>query len=109
MSERNLQPLKGFRDFLPQDAIKRNWLKQKLSAIFENWGYDPIETPTLESLDLFKGLIGEDEKLFYSFKDRGDRNVVLRYDQTVPACRVVALHQNDLAFPFRRYQIGPSE
>ena len=104
----NLQPLKGFRDFLPKDAISRNWLKQKLSAIFEAWGYDPIETPTLESLDLFKGLIGEDEKLFYSFKDRGDRNVVLRYDQTVPACRVVALHQNDLAFPFRRYQIQPN-
>lgn len=108
MSQINLQPLKGFRDFLPQDAIKRNWLKQRLSVIFEAWGYDPIETPTLESLDLFKGLIGEDEKLFYSFKDRGDRNVVLRYDQTVPACRVVALHQNDLAFPFRRYQVQPN-
>jgi histidyl-tRNA synthetase len=70
----------------------------------EAWGFEPIETPTLESYEVFKGEIGEDEKLFYKFTDHGDRQVMLRYDQTVPTCRYVAANQNDLVFPFRRYQ-----
>ena len=57
-----IQTLKGFRDFLPQEAIKRNWLINKIRDTFEAWGFDPLETPTLEPLELFKGQIGQDEK-----------------------------------------------
>lgn len=102
------QTLKGFRDFLPEAAIKRNFLRDKIRAVFERWGYDPIETPTLEYLEVFEGVIGEDEKLFFKFEDQGGRKVALRYDQTVPACRVVGQYQNDLPTPFRRYQIQPA-
>ncbi len=99
------QTLKGFRDFLPEEATKRNWLKAKLKEIFELWGYDPLETPTLEPLELFMGQIGEDEKLFFSFTDQGGRRVALRYEQTLPAVRVVSQYLNQLTFPFKRYQI----
>jgi histidyl-tRNA synthetase len=99
------QTLKGFRDFLPEEARKRAWLKAKMVEVFEKWGYQPLETPTLEPLELFQGQIGEDEKLFYKFKDQGDRDVALRYDQTVPTCRVIGQYFNQIVFPFRRYQI----
>ncbi|MFZ5535124.1 MAG: histidine--tRNA ligase [Patescibacteria group bacterium] len=101
-------PLKGFRDFLPAEAAKRKWLRDKLSGIFTSWGFAPLETPTLEPLEIFVGAIGEDEKLFFKFKDQGERDVALRYDQTVPTCRVIAQYQNQLAFPFKRYQIQPA-
>ena len=103
-----MQTLKGFRDFLPQDAQKRQWLKDKIIEVFELWGYDPLETPTLEPLELFAGQIGEEEKLFFKFKDPGGRNVALRYDQTVPVCRVVGQYYRELPMPFRRYQIQPA-
>jgi len=102
------QTLKGFRDFLPQEAAKRLWFKNKLISIFESWGYLPLETPTLEPAELFAGQVGEGEKLFYRFKDQGEREVALRYDQTVPACRVVSQYTNQLVFPFKRYQIQPA-
>ncbi|KKP51862.1 MAG: Histidyl-tRNA synthetase [Candidatus Woesebacteria bacterium GW2011_GWB1_33_38] len=99
-----IQTLKGFRDFLPSEVYKRNWVKDIMIKTAERWGYEPIETPTLESYSLFKGEVGEDEKMFYKFKDLGDREVMLRYDQTVPTCRFVANNQNSLVFPFKRYQ-----
>jgi histidyl-tRNA synthetase len=102
------QTLKGFRDFLPKEALKRNWLREKISEVFELWGYDPLETPTLEPLELFAGQIGEDEKLFFKFKDPGGRDVALRYDQTVPASRVVGQYSQQLPMPFKRYQIQPA-
>lgn len=104
MTQKVLQTLKGFRDFLPVDTAKRVWVKNKMIQVAERWGYEPIETPTLEPYSLFKGEIGEDEKLFYKFTDNGDREVMLRYDQTVPTCRYVATNQNNLTFPFKRYQ-----
>ncbi len=67
MQNNKIQTLKGFRDFLPEEALKRQWLKNKLVEIFEVWGYDPMETPTLEPLEIFKGQVGEDEKLFFQF------------------------------------------
>lgn len=100
-----IQNLKGFRDFLPMEAKKRQWLKNKITETFELWGYDPLETPTLEPLELFAGQIGEDEKLFFQFKDQGGRDVALRYDQTVPTCRVVGQYNQLLPMPFKRYQI----
>jgi histidyl-tRNA synthetase len=99
------QTLKGFRDFLPEEAKKRQWLKEQMIKVFEKWGYEPLETPTLEPLDIFKGQIGEDEKLFFRFKDLGGRDVIMRYDQTVPSCRVIGQYFDKFVFPFRRYQI----
>ncbi|HUS60312.1 MAG TPA: histidine--tRNA ligase [Nevskiaceae bacterium] len=99
------QTLKGFRDFLPEEAIKRQYLEDKIRRVFELYGYDPLETPALEYLETFKGQIGEGEKLFYKFKDQGDRWVALRYDQTVPVCRVVAQYPDKITLPFKRYQI----
>ena len=104
----SVQTLKGFRDFLPSEAQKRRFLRSRMEQIFEKWGYQPLETPTVEPLELFAGEIGEDEQLFYRFKDWGDRDVMLRYDQTAPTCRVIGEKFNDLVFPFRRYQIQPA-
>jgi len=89
---------------LPTETVKRQWVKNKMVEVAERWGYEPIETPTLEPFALFEGEIGEDEKLFYKFTDNGGREVMLRYDQTVPTCRYVANNLNSLVMPFRRYQ-----
>ena len=102
------QLLKGFRDFLPKEAAKRQWLKEKIRLTCESWGFEPLETPTLEPLELFEGQIGEDEKLFFKFEDQGGRKVALRYDQTVPTCRVVGQNYQKLPMPFKRYQIQPA-
>lgn len=107
MAKQDTQTLKGFRDILPDEVWKRQWLKTILTFVFENWGFEPIETPTLEPLEIFEGQVGEDEKLFYKFKDYGDRNVALRYDQTVPTVRFLGNNLNELTFPFKRYQIAP--
>src|SRR3989338_1989688 len=108
MPNEKFQKVKGMRDFLPEEARKRQWLKEKITKIFELWGYDPLETPTLEKIEIFQGQIGEDEKLFFKFKDLGGRNVILRYDQTVPTCRVVARFAKEMVIPFKRYQIQPA-
>jgi len=105
MQKQSLQTLKGFRDILPSDAAARQWVKNIMISTAEKWGYVPIETPTLEPFELFAGEIGEDEKLFYQFKDNGGREVVMRYEQTIPTCRYVASNFNSLTFPFRRYQV----
>lgn len=99
------QILKGFRDFLPAEALKRQYAVDIIRRTFERYGFEPIETPAIEYLDVFTGNIGEDEHLFYKFKDTGGRDVALRYDQTVPTCRFIAQHFNELSFPFKRYQI----
>ncbi len=104
-AKKKIRTLKGFRDFIPEEAIKREWLREKMIEVFIQWGYDPIETPTLEPLELFEGEIGEDEKLFFKFEDLGGRKVAMRYDQTVPTVRFVGENLNDIALPFRRYQI----
>lgn len=105
MSKIKPQTLKGFRDFLPKEAMARMWMKNIMIKVCESWGYEPLETPTLEPLELFQGQIGDDEKLFFKFKDQGNRDVALRYDQTVPTCRVIGQYYPKLVFPFRRYQI----
>lgn len=98
--------LKGFRDFLPQEARKRNYVLAKLKSVFESFGFEPLETPTLEYEEILAGKYGEEgEKLMYRFEDNGGRRVAMRYDQTVPLSRVVAQYQNELPIPFKRYQI----
>src|SRR5438045_1569876 len=104
--EQRIQPrtLKGFNDYLPEQAAKRQRLQEQLRHVFERWGYQPLETPTVEYLDVLLGRYGaEAEKLIYRFQDHGGRDVALRYDQTVPFARVVAQYPN-LPKPFRRYQ-----
>lgn len=99
------QNLKGFRDFLPGEALKRKYVIQKITEVFELFGYDPLETPALEYSDVLLGKYGEEgDKLMYRFKDNGGRDVALRYDQTVPASRVVAQYP-EITKPFKRYQI----
>lgn len=101
------QTLKGFRDFLPKEAIARQWLIGKIVEVFERFGFDPLETPAIEYEEVLLGKYGEEgDKLLYRFQDKGERNVALRYDQTVPAARVVAQYP-DLPKPFKRYQIQP--
>ena len=97
--------LKGFRDFNAPQVWQRQYLMGKIVAVFERFGFEPLETPAIEYLETFENSIGEDEKLFFRFKDAGDREVALRYDQTVPTCRYVALNINNLVLPYKRYQL----
>ncbi|MCL5435038.1 MAG: histidine--tRNA ligase [Patescibacteria group bacterium] len=100
------QTLKGFRDFLPKDAKKREYVINALKKVFESYGFEPLETPSLEYEEILAGKYGtEGDKLMYKFEDNGKRKIALRYDQTVPLARVVAEYQNDLPMPFKRYQI----
>ncbi|HYC80079.1 MAG TPA: histidine--tRNA ligase [Candidatus Binatia bacterium] len=101
------QVLKGFRDYLPQEQIARRKIINKISEVYERFGFAPMETPALESFELLKGKIGEDEKLIYKFEDNGGREVALRYDLTVPLARVIA-NNPELPKPFKRYQVGNS-
>jgi len=100
------QTLKGFRDFLPIEAKKRQFVIDTLKKVFESYGFEPLETPALEYEEILMGKYGEEgDKLMYKFEDNGKRKVALRYDQTVPLARVVAQYQNELPMPFKRYQI----
>lgn len=99
--------LKGFRDFLPAEARKRQYVIDTLRKVFESYGFEPLETPALEYAEILEGKYGEEgEKLMYKFEDKGGRKVAMRYDQTVPLARVVAQYQNRLSLPFKRYQIS---
>jgi len=100
------QTLKGFRDFLPTEAKKRQFVIDTLKEVFELYGFEPLETPGLEYEEVLTGKYGDEgEKLMYKFEDNGKRKVALRYDQTVPLARIAAQYQNELVFPFKRYQV----
>ncbi|OGM02855.1 histidine--tRNA ligase, partial [Candidatus Woesebacteria bacterium GWA1_41_8] len=106
MDKQQLQTLKGFRDFLPKEAKKRQYLKNKFIETFELFGFEPLETPTLEYEELFWGKYGQEaDKLIFKFTDEGGRRVAMRYDQTVPTSRILAMYQQNLPMPWRRYQI----
>lgn len=121
---------KGTRDFTPSQVYKRNYIFDCIRTVFEKFGYQPIETPTMENLSTLTGKYGEEgDKLLFKVLNNGDflakadevalqeknsQQVLptiskrgLRYDLTVPFARFVVMHQNDLAFPFKRYQIQP--
>lgn len=105
-----IQTLKGFRDFLPKEARKRQYVIDTLKQVFESYGFEPLETPALEYEEILLGKYGEEgDKLMYRFVDNGGRRVALRYDQTVPLSRVVAQYGSTssplLPIPFKRYQI----
>ncbi|OGH06814.1 MAG: histidine--tRNA ligase [Candidatus Levybacteria bacterium RBG_13_35_9] len=102
----NLQTLKGFRDFLPENARKRQFVLDTLKKVFESYGFEPLETPSLEYEEILTGKYGDEgDKLMYRFEDNGKRKVAMRYDQTVPLARAITQYANALPFPFKRYQI----
>jgi histidyl-tRNA synthetase len=107
---KTIQPrtLKGFRDFLPDDMRIRQKVIGIFREVFESFGYEPLETPTLEHADILLGKYGDEaEQLIYQFEDRGKRKVAMKYDLTVPTSRVVAQYGDKIPLPFKRYQIQP--
>lgn len=129
MAEKPSVP-KGTRDFTPEEMLRRNYIFNTIRSVFERYAYAPIETPAMEKLSSLLGKYGDEgDKLLFKVLNSGDflkkvqdnelagRNVNalvskisekgLRYDLTVPFARFVVQHQNELTFPFKRYQIQP--
>ncbi len=103
-----LMNLKGTFDFLPEEQVIRNKIINTLRTSFEKYGYLPLETPILNYYDLLAYKYDDDAEILseiYKLKDQGDRNLGLRYDLTVPFCKVIGLNK-ELKLPFRRYEIG---
>jgi histidyl-tRNA synthetase len=104
-----IQPrtLKGFRDYLPEAMIPREWIIDTARRVYRSYGFRPIDTPALEYLEILTGK-GSDEtdKQLYRFQDHGGRDVGLRFDLTVPLARFVAQHAQELGLPFKRYHIA---
>lgn len=118
---------KGTRDFTPFEMIKRNYIFNTIRSVFEKYAFLPIETPTMENLSSLMGKYGEEgDRLLFKVLNSGDflsgvdfsnktANQLapqicekgLRYDLTVPFARFVVQHQNELTFPFKRYQMQP--
>lgn len=115
----NTNPARGMRDFLPVDVRKRNYVIGIIKQVYESYGFEPLETPSVENLETLTGKYGEEgnqlifkilkrgEKLNLSLGEKGLSDLALRYDLTVPLARVVANYKNDLPKFFKRYQIQP--
>ena len=103
-----LMNVKGTYDYMPMDMKIRNNILDILRKSFEKYGYLPVETPTLNYYELLSYKYSDDAEILnevYRLSDQGDRDLGLRYDLTVPFCKVVGLTK-DLVLPFRRYEIG---
>ena len=115
---------KGTRDFLPKQMAGRNYIFDTVKTIFKNHGFLQIETPAVENLSTLTGKYGEEgDQLMFKILNRGDKfkkaisnrsekevdfaELALKYDQTVPFARFVVQNQNEITFPFKRYQIQP--
>ena len=121
---------KGTRDFSPAEVVKRNYIMNTIKSCFTTYGFQPIETPSFENSDTLMGKYGDEgdrlifkilnsgdflrkvDDTLYSEKDSGKltpkiSEKALRYDLTVPFARYVVQHQNEIDFPFKRYQIQP--
>jgi histidyl-tRNA synthetase len=98
--------LPGFMELTPKDQIDFNFMLETIKKNYEKYGFAPMDTPIMEKSEvlLAKGG-GETEKQIYRF-NKGDTDISLRFDLTVPFARFVAQHMSELNFPFRRYQIG---
>ena len=119
---------KGTRDFSPAEMVKRNYIFETIKSVFRKFGYQEIQTPTMENLSTLTGKYGDEgDKLIFKVLNSGDylakadkdklinRNSnsltseisekALRYDLTVPFARYVVMHQNDITFPFKRFQV----
>lgn len=101
------QVLKGFRDSLPQQEIPKKALMARLEAVFESFGFVPIDTPVLEYTEVLLGKGGgETDKQVYRFHDHGERDVSMRFDLTVPFARFMAAHAAEVGLPFKRYHMA---
>ncbi|WP_339837671.1 histidine--tRNA ligase [uncultured Maribacter sp.] len=121
---------KGTRDFTPSEIAKRNYIFDTIKRNFQTYGFQPIETPSFENSDTLLGKYGEEgDRLIFKILNSGDfiskvddvtyssknstsiapkiTEKALRYDLTVPFARYVVMHQNEIDFPFKRYQIQP--
>lgn len=115
---------KGTRDFSPVEMVRRQYIFDTIKGVFRLYGFAPLETPSMENLSTLLGKYGDEgDKLLFKILNSGDyaagltdeevRNASkvcekgLRYDLTVPFARYVVQHQNEIAFPFKRYQIQP--
>ena len=103
MKPRNLA---GFIELLPQDQVLFNKVYDKIRASYEKFGFTPLDTPILEYSEVLLAKAGgETEKQIYRF-EKGDTDISMRFDLTVPLAKYVAMHSGEIAFPFRRYQMG---
>ena len=98
--------LPGFMELLPKDQILFNQMKEKIQKSYERFGFLPLDTPVIEMADVLLAKAGgETEKQIYRF-NKGDNDLALRFDLTVPLAKYITQYYNELSFPFRRYQIG---
>lgn len=98
--------LPGFMELLPNEQILFNEMKETIRKSYEQFGFLPLDTPVIELSEVLLAKAGgETEKQIYRF-DKGDTNLSLRFDLTVPLAKYVSMHYGELSFPFRRYQIG---
>lgn len=102
---------KGFRDFSPAEKILRDSVIAKIKNVFEIYAFSPLETPTVERLDILEAKFGAGEASdaiseIYRFKDQGDRDLGLRYEFTFALARYIGMNPQT-RLPFKRYQIGP--
>ena len=100
--------MKGTRDFLPDDMRVREHVIGIIKKRFETYGFAPLATPAMEYYDILTGKYGDEgEGLIFDLAYKGGREVALKYDLTVPMCRVIAQYQDKIVMPFKRYQIQP--
>src|SRR5574344_1095512 len=98
--------LPGFMELMPGEQILFNQIKDTIKRNYEKYGFLPLDTPTIESSEVLLAKAGgETEKQIYNFT-KGENELCLRFDLTVPLAKYVAINCNELAFPFARYQIG---
>ena len=106
MAKLKPRTLSGFLELLPERQVQFERMVETLRRTYSLYGFTPLDTPLIEASEvlLAKGG-GETEKQIYRFT-KGDSNLALRFDLTVPLAKYVAAHYSELSFPFRRYQIG---
>ncbi len=98
--------LAGFMELLPNEQILFEQMKQKIESVYQKFGFLPLDTPILELSEVLLAKAGgETEKQIYRF-EKGDTDISMRFDLTVPLAKYVAKNYGNLSFPFRRYQIG---
>ncbi|MHA2212995.1 MAG: ATP phosphoribosyltransferase regulatory subunit, partial [Candidatus Thorarchaeota archaeon] len=101
-----LRTVRGMRDLMGPDVLLRNYLLDIAEGIFQLYGYEPLDSPVIELWETLSAKGGEEvEAETFKFKDKGDREVGLRFDLTVPLARIVASNPH-LPKPFKRYAIG---
>ncbi|MBU0666639.1 MAG: histidine--tRNA ligase [Nanoarchaeota archaeon] len=106
-----LETSKGMRDFPPEDKILRNQVVEKLTSVFEKYGYSPIETPVIERYEVLSAKAGAGDeadasKETFRLSDQGNRELGLRFELTLSFARFIGMNPN-LKMPFKRYELGP--